>query len=127
MVSRLQDLAGACANVTLPVNVLSILKNPMILLGLVSMGIFFGMPYLVDNSRFFRRIFLFAALTQQPTVDPEMKKEWEESQKSNPMNSLMGGQQGTQNPMGNFDMAAFLAGSSKDNNGNGGSKKGAKK
>lgn len=37
-------------NVTLPVNVLSILKNPMILLGLVSMGIFFGMPYLVDNS-----------------------------------------------------------------------------
>lgn len=58
-----------------------------------------------------------------------MKKEWEESQKSNPMNSLMGGQQGAQNPMGNFDMAAFLAGSSKDNNAGGGSqpKKGAKK
>ena len=72
---------------------------------------------------------MFAALTQRPTVDPEMKKEWEESQKSNPMNSLMGGQQGAQNPMGNFDMAAFLAGSSKDNNGNGGSRnqKGAKK
>lgn len=33
------------------VNVLSILKNPMILLGLVSMGIFIGMPYLVDNSK----------------------------------------------------------------------------
>lgn len=45
------------------------------------------------------------------------------------MNSLMGGQQGAQNPMGNFDMAAFLAGSSKDNNGGGGSQKqkGAKK
>jgi hypothetical protein len=57
-----------------------------------------------------------------------MKKEWEESQKNNPMNSLMGGQQGAQSPMGNFDMAAFLAGSSKDN-GNGGSRnqKGAKK
>lgn len=39
------------ANVALLVNVLSILKNPMILLGLVSMGIFFGMPYLVDNSK----------------------------------------------------------------------------
>ncbi|KAJ0124912.1 hypothetical protein J7T55_006255 [Diaporthe amygdali] len=92
-------------------NVLSILKNPMILLGLVSMGIFFGMPYLVDN------------------MDPEMKKEWEESQKSNPMNSLMSGQQGTPNPMGNFDMAAFLAGSSKDSNSGGGSRnqKGAKK
>lgn len=33
------------------VNVLNILKNPMILLGLVSMGIFIGMPYLVDNSK----------------------------------------------------------------------------
>ena len=32
------------------VSVLSILRNPMILLGLVSMGIFIGMPYLVDNS-----------------------------------------------------------------------------
>ena len=32
------------------VSVLSILKNPMILLGLVSCGIFMGMPYLVDNS-----------------------------------------------------------------------------
>lgn len=39
------------ANTALLVNVLSILKNPMILLGLVSMGIFLGMPYLVDNSK----------------------------------------------------------------------------
>lgn len=35
------------------VNVLNILKSPMILLGLVSMAIFIGMPYLVDNSEFF--------------------------------------------------------------------------
>ena len=34
-------------------SVLSVLKSPMILLGLVSMGIFIGMPYLVDNSEFF--------------------------------------------------------------------------
>lgn len=32
------------------VSVLSILKNPMILMGLVSMVIFFGMPKLVENS-----------------------------------------------------------------------------
>jgi hypothetical protein len=34
------------------VSVLTILKQPMILMGLVSMAIFFGMPYLVDNSMF---------------------------------------------------------------------------
>jgi O-acetylhomoserine/O-acetylserine sulfhydrylase len=69
----------------------------MILLGLVTCAIFMGMPYLVEN------------------MDPEMKAEWEESQKANPMNSLMGaatGQAGA-NPVGNFDMAAFLAGSTK--------------
>lgn len=32
------------------VSVLTILKNPMILMGLVSMGIFIGMPYLMENS-----------------------------------------------------------------------------
>jgi ER membrane protein complex subunit 7 len=45
-------VAVSGANAALPVNVLSILKSPMILLGLVSMGIFFGMPYLVDNSEY---------------------------------------------------------------------------
>ncbi|KAK3386954.1 hypothetical protein B0H63DRAFT_558555 [Podospora didyma] len=78
-------------------NVLSILKNPMILLGLVSMAIFIGMPYLVDN------------------MDPEMRAEWDERQKTNPMNGIMGAAsgQGGANPVGNFDVAAFLAGSSK--------------
>lgn len=49
-------------------------------------------------------------------VDPEMRKEWEESQKSNPMNSIMGG--GQSGGPGNFDMAAFLAGSSSKDNSN---------
>lgn len=42
-----------------------------------------------------------------------MRAEFEERQKSNPMNSLLGGggAQSGANPMGNFDMAAFLAGS----------------
>jgi ER membrane protein complex subunit 7 len=43
-----------------------------------------------------------------------MKAEWEERQKSNPMNSFLGGgAQPGPNPMGNFDMAAYLAGSNK--------------
>jgi len=44
-----------------------------------------------------------------------MRAEWEERQKSNPMNGIMGaatGQAGA-NPVGNFDMAAYLAGTSK--------------
>lgn len=32
------------------VSVMSILKNPMILMGLASMALFFGMPKLVENS-----------------------------------------------------------------------------
>lgn len=46
-----------------------------------------------------------------------MKKEFEESQKSNPMASLMGGGGGgaAPNPMANFDMASYLSGApSKD-------------
>jgi hypothetical protein len=45
-------------------------------------------------------------------VDPEMRAEFEERQKSSPMNSILGGQQ-SGNPL-DFDMAGFLAGSSKD-------------
>lgn len=87
----------------------------MILLGLVSLAIMFGMPYLVDNSE-------LPPPLQPPrggvadtrvTVDPEMRAEWEERQKSNPMNSIMGAAsgQGGAGGAGSFDMAAFLAGS----------------
>ncbi|KAL6864415.1 hypothetical protein J3F83DRAFT_741697 [Trichoderma novae-zelandiae] len=76
-------------------SVLSILKNPMILMGLVTMGIVFGMPYLMDN------------------MDPELRAEFEERQKESPMNAIMANAQGGQNPLGNFDMAAYLAGSGK--------------
>lgn len=48
-----------------------------------------------------------------------MRAEWEERQKSNPMNSLMGSATG-QPGAGNFDMAAFLAGSSKKEDGGAG-------
>ncbi|KAJ4307114.1 hypothetical protein N0V88_000491 [Collariella sp. IMI 366227] len=88
---------------------MSIFKNPIILLSMVSMALFFGMPKLVEN------------------MDPETRAEFEERQKENPMNALMGAASGpSANPMGNFDMAAFLAGSSKkadEGNGKGNNKK----
>ena len=43
-----------------------------------------------------------------------MRAEFEERQKSNPVNSILSGQQSTPNPMGDFDMAAYLAGSKKE-------------
>ncbi|CAM1510430.1 Fc.00g007650.m01.CDS01 [Cosmosporella sp. VM-42] len=87
-------------------SVLTILKNPMILMGMVSMALFIGMPYLMDN------------------MDPELRAEFEAQQKSSPMNAVMGGAQQGQNPLGNFDMAAFLAGSGKKESGSGGAAKG---
>lgn len=65
-----------------------------------------------------------------------MRAEFEEQSKKNPMNSLMAGPQPGSSPMGNFDMAGFLAGQSsgsgkgkegpEQSSGNGG-KKGGKK
>ncbi|ETS77530.1 hypothetical protein PFICI_11404 [Pestalotiopsis fici W106-1] len=90
-------------------SILTILKNPMILMGLASMGIFFGMPKLVEN------------------MDPEMRAEWEEQQKKNPMSSIMGGGSSGGNPMSSFDMASFMAGSNNNNNNEGSSGNGGKK
>lgn len=81
---------------------LSILRNPMILLAMVSMAIMFGMPYLIDN------------------MDPEMRREFEEQQKSSPMSGLLGsagGGGGAAKP--SFDMAAYLAGSNSGGSGSG--------
>ncbi|RCI16486.1 hypothetical protein L249_3275 [Ophiocordyceps polyrhachis-furcata BCC 54312] len=78
-------------------SVLGILKSPMILMGLASMLMVFGMPYLMDN------------------MDPEMKAEFDAQQrKGGPVASIMGGAgPASGNPLGDFDMAAFLAGSKK--------------
>ena len=57
-----------------------------------------------------------------------MREEWEKNQKNNPMNSLLsGGGQQQANPMGNFDMAAFLAGQKKDDNGGSSTSGGSRK
>ncbi|KAI1781064.1 hypothetical protein F4818DRAFT_436255 [Hypoxylon cercidicola] len=98
-------------------SVFGILKNPMILMGLVSMVLFIGLPKLVEN------------------MDPEMRAEFEEQQKKSPMASLMGGgQQPGAGAMGNFDMAAYMAGqgNQKDegeptSSNNGGGKKSGKR
>ncbi|KAL1648754.1 hypothetical protein SLS58_001933 [Diplodia intermedia] len=65
---------------------LSFLKNPMILMGVFSLALIVGMPYLMDN------------------MDEETKAEFEEMQKNSPLG---------QNPatqLQNFDLASFLAG-----------------
>ncbi|KAJ2906893.1 hypothetical protein MKZ38_009756 [Zalerion maritima] len=79
-------------------SVMTILKNPMILMGLVSMGLFFGMPKLMEN------------------MDPEMRAEFEEQQKKGPMAAMMGGASGQQqaaSPLGDFDLASYLSGQDK--------------
>lgn len=116
------------------------------------MGIFVGMPYLVDNSKSWstsstslfntppprgsgipRKKYISTKEICAQTVDPEMRKEWEEQQKNGgPMAGLMGGGggggQASPNPIQNFDMAAFLAGSSNKDSGSGSSASpGAKK
>ncbi|EPE08766.1 hypothetical protein F503_04353 [Ophiostoma piceae UAMH 11346] len=77
-------------------DVLSLLKNPMILMALFAMVMMFGMPYLMDS------------------MDPEMKAEFEARQKQPSMGSLLGGGAGGPGgaaPGAGFDMAAYLAGS----------------
>ncbi|KAH7073737.1 hypothetical protein BKA63DRAFT_39689 [Paraphoma chrysanthemicola] len=68
---------------------LSFLKNPMILMAVVSMGLMFGMPKLMEN------------------MDPEMKEEFEEMQKNGVLGS---GTTNTAAQIQNFDLASWMAG-----------------
>lgn len=92
-------------------NVLSFLKSPMILMGLVSVGLVFGMPYLMANSAL---INTFKAsdngFTDMFTVDEDAKAEFEEMSKNSPLT----GSTGAASQMQNFDLAGFLAGRSND-------------
>ncbi|KAL8636097.1 MAG: hypothetical protein Q9228_006472 [Teloschistes exilis] len=69
-------------------SLVSMLKNPMILMGIVGLGMVVGMPYLLDN------------------MDPEMRKEFEEQQQK----SVLGNAAGGGNPLQSFDMAGWMAG-----------------
>ncbi|RMX76709.1 hypothetical protein D0869_10478 [Hortaea werneckii] len=85
----------------------SFLKSPMILMALVSGVMIFGMPYLMDNSKLkWLRIVKDVMGTDQATVDPETKAEFEEMQKKGPMT----GSQGAGAQMQNFDFAGWMAG-----------------
>lgn len=99
----------------LPVSPLTILKNPMILIAIVGMGMMIGMPYLMDSSTFlpsppYPRSSLPMLRMLKSTcvriVDPEMRKEFEEQQKSSPLANV-----NVANPMAGFDIAAWMAGS----------------
>lgn len=91
---------------------MSLLKNPMILIAVVGMGMMFGMPYLLDNSEpLFLPSFVMVTgacvYTNDIPVDPETRQEFEEAQKSGPL----AGVTAATNPMQGFDMAAWMAGS----------------
>ena len=77
-------------------NVLSLLKNPMILMGIVALVFTVGMPKLMAN------------------MDPEMRAEYEEMQKKSPMGgigrAMQGGGGGGGGGADGFDLAGFLAG-----------------
>ncbi|CAF9934792.1 MAG: hypothetical protein ALECFALPRED_006092 [Alectoria fallacina] len=74
---------------------LDLLKNPMILIAVVGLAFVVGMPYLMDS------------------MDPEMKKEFEEQQKK----SILSGGASTANPLQNFDMAGWMAAKTSGKNG----------
>ncbi|KAL9620292.1 MAG: hypothetical protein Q9160_005191 [Pyrenula sp. 1 TL-2023] len=73
---------------------LSLLKSPMILLGVVALAAMVGMPYLMDN------------------MDPEMRAEFEEQQKSSPLAGVTKAMQGGGGGGGasGFDLASWMAG-----------------
>ncbi|GAM82606.1 hypothetical protein ANO11243_005880 [Dothideomycetidae sp. 11243] len=71
---------------------LSVFKNPMILMALVSGALIFGMPYLIDN------------------MDEETRAEFEEVSKKGPMGGALGGDPAS--ALSNFDLAGWLAGGS---------------
>ena len=87
---------------------MTLLQNPMILLGLVAMVVLVGMPKLLENSGppptpFPPSSSPCHSHSNPSIVDPEIKKEFEERQKQGPM--------GGANPMAGFDMASWMAGS----------------
>ncbi|GAB7365409.1 hypothetical protein MBLNU230_g6487t1 [Neophaeotheca triangularis] len=80
-------------------NLLGFLKSPMILMGLFSVAMIFGMPYLMAN------------------MDEETKAEFEEMQKK----SSLSGSEGAASQIQNFDLASWMAGSGGSNGGGSGS------
>jgi len=92
-------------------SLLSFFKSPMILMGLFSVAMIFGMPYLMDNSKSHHLLLLRVTCTYCiETVDPETKAEFEEMQKKSPIT----GSEGAASQIQNFDLASWMAGKSSD-------------
>jgi hypothetical protein len=77
----------------------------MILMAVVSMGLMFGMPKLMENSKLLTTLSACAANVY--IVDPEMKQEFEEMQKNGVLGS---GHTNTAQQLQNFDLASWMAG-----------------
>lgn len=78
---------------------LTLLKNPMVLLGGVALAFTFGIPKLLEN------------------MDPEMRQEYEEMQQKGPTAAIgkaMSGQGPASGGASNFDLAGYLAGQKKE-------------
>lgn len=76
-------------------NPISLLKSPMVLLGIVGLAFTFGMPKLLEN------------------MDPEMREEYEQMQKKSPTAAIGRAMQGGSPAGGDFDLAGYLAGTGK--------------
>jgi hypothetical protein len=81
----------------------------MILMAVVSMGLMFGMPKLMENSKSACRSGVESAneSTDMIAVDPETKQEFEEMQKTGVLGS---GTTNTASQIQNFDLASWMAG-----------------
>lgn len=78
----------------------------MILMGLFTLIMVFGMPYLMDNSMYSPTLPELHK-TDYVAVDPETKAEFEEMQKKGVMGS---GNTNTAQQIQNFDLASWMAG-----------------
>lgn len=82
----------------------------MILMAGVAMLMMFGMPKLMENSKPPSQSTIDnGRVLTTPPVDPETRAEFEERQKSSPMNGLLNAQS-AQSGAASFDAAAWLAG-----------------
>ena len=86
----------------------------MILIGGLGMLVMFGMPKIMENSESALPVIMLPDLLLMlpALVDPEMREEFEKSQRSNALANTLTGSGG-----GGFDAAAWLAGSNPDGQG----------
>lgn len=100
------------------VSPISLFKNPMILLGVVALGITLGMPYLMDNSSFNRPFPIFVSWSRltKEIVDPEMRAEFEKQSAKSPIagaaNRVASNAGGPPGGAPSFDLAGWMAGTS---------------